>query len=218
VIIGLVLAYSLFSISTGVALFTQIGVLGLAISLAFQSTIKDALTGWMFLARDAFAVGDIVVVKEVSGVVEMMGLLMTQIRSSPGDLITLRNGEITHIINRSKDWSRMDFTVLVDYSTDVKQAMTILREVFQEMKSDSVWGLQLISEPDILGVDQFDPNGISLKIRAQTLPGQQFNVTREYQLRLNQAFKGAGIKIPVPQQEVRVRASETGTDASRQEI
>lgn len=209
---GLIVAYGLLSLSTGVVLFAQIGFLGLAVSLAFQSSIKDALAGWLLLAQDAFAIGDLISVnedlasvRENSGVVEEMKLLMTQIRSSSGGLTTLRNGEITVVTNHSKDWSRMDFAVLVDYDTDVKLAMKILSQVFKAMQSDPVWGAQLLSKPDILGVDQFDQYGILLKIRAQTQPGQQFSVTREFRLRLNQALKDAGIKIPVPQREIRYR-------------
>lgn len=201
VTVGLIVAYSLFSFSTGLTLFTQIGVLGLATSLAFQSTIKDALTGWMLLASDAFTVGDIISIKDASGVVEEMGLLMTQIRNSPGELITIRNGEITSVTNRSKDWSRMDFNILVDYSTDLKQAMTLMKEVFQAMQTDPVWGQQLLGEPDIVGIEHFDQHGALLKIRVQTQPGQQFSVTREFRLRLNQAFKEAGIKLPISQPE-----------------
>lgn len=205
VIVGLILAYASLSISTGLTLFTEIGVFGLAISLAFQSAIKDILAGWLLLAQDAFAIGDLVAVKEMSGIVEDMSLSMTHLRSSAGDLISLRNGEINSVFNRSKDWSRLDFTVLVDYETDIKQALAILQTVFQTMQSDPAWQTQFINTPDILGVEQFDLNGIMLKIRVQTQPGQQFNVTREFRLRLNQAFKAASIKIAIPQQEVRVR-------------
>jgi len=207
VIAGLMLAYSLFSFTTGLTLFAGLGVLGLAVSLAFQSSIKDALTGWMFLARDAYTVGDVVAVKDVAGVVERMSLFMTQIRNSAGDLITLRNGEITTVINRSKDWSRMDFTVLVDYETDTKQAMILMQDVMKTMQADPGWGAELIGEPDILGIEQFEQDGILLKIRIQTQPGQQFNVIREFRFRLNQGFKTAGIKIPIPQREVRYRTS-----------
>ncbi|MDX2230357.1 MAG: mechanosensitive ion channel [Leptolyngbyaceae cyanobacterium bins.349] len=207
VILGLVLAYASLSLSTGLTLFTEIGVFGLAISLAFQSAIKDILAGWMLLAQDAFAIGDLVAVKEMAGVVEDMSLSMTHLRSSAGELISLRNGEITSVSNRSKEWSRMDFTVLVDYETDVKQALSVLRSVFQTMQSDPVWGTQLISDPDILGIEQFDLNGLLLKIRVQTQAGQQFNVTREFRLRLTQAFKDAGIKPAISKQEVRMRNS-----------
>jgi small conductance mechanosensitive channel len=160
----------------------------------------------MLLARDAYTVGDIVIVKGETGVVEEMGLFITQIRSSPGNLITLRNGEITTVSNFSKGWASMDFAVRVDYATDLKPALKVMQAVLQTMQTDPEWGPQLLGEPDILGVDQFEPDGIVLKIRTQTQPGQQFGVTREFRLRLNQAFQQAGIKIALPQREVRYRA------------
>lgn len=160
------------------------------------------------MARDAFTLGDFVMVKEVTGVVEEMGLFMTQIRSSPGELITIRNGEITTVINSTKDWARMDFTVLVDYATDVKQAMALMQEAFHSMQADPLWKPQLIGEPDILGIEQFQSDGILLKIRTQTQPGQQYDVTREFRFRLNHLFQQAGIRIAIPQREVRYRKED----------
>jgi|GEM_PF-1753034 len=139
------------------------------------------------------------------GVVETMGLMMTQIRSSAGELISLRNGDITTVANRSKDWSRMDFTVLVDHGTDLPRAMAVMGEMLQSLQADPAWQAQLIGEPDILAVEQFQPHGILLKLRTQTQPGQQLPITREFQLRLHQAFHQAGVRVAVPQQEVRFK-------------
>jgi small conductance mechanosensitive channel len=204
-IAGLLLAYSLFSLSTGLTLFAGVGALGVIASLVFQSSIKDALAGLMLLTRDAFTLGDLIAVREMVGVVETMGLMITQIRSSAGELITLRNGDITTVANRSKDWSRMDFTVLVDHGTDLQRALAVMAEVLQAMQADPAWQAQFIGEPDILAVEQFQPHGILLKLRTQTQPGQQLPVTREFQLRLHQAFQQAGLRIAVPQQEVRFK-------------
>jgi small conductance mechanosensitive channel len=78
-------------------------------------------------------------------------------------------------------------------------------DVLKTMQTDPEWEPKLLGEPDILGVEQFEQDGILLRIRTQTQPGQQFNVTREFRLRLNQAFRHAGIKIPIPQREIRYR-------------
>lgn len=204
-IAGLLLAYSLFSLSTGLTLFAGVGALGVIASLVFQSSIKDALAGLMLLTRDAFTLGDLIAIREMVGVVETMGLMITQIRSSAGELITLRNGDITTVANRSKDWSRMDFTVLVDHGTDLQRAMAVMGEVLQSLQADPAWQAQLIGEPDILAVEQFQPHGILLRLRTQTQPGQQLPITREFQLRLHQAFHQAGVSIALPQQEVRFK-------------
>lgn len=205
VIGGVILAVNLITLSSGFTLGLQLGVLGVVVSLAFQSTIKDALAGTLLLARDAYTTGDLVTVQDASGVVETMGLCLTQIRNSAGQLITLRNGTITTVANASRDWARLDFTLWVDHDTDIKQALATMGEVFYQLQASPSWAAKLIDQPDILGVEQIDPQGILLKIRAQTAPGQQFSVTREYRSRLNQAFKAKGIKPAIPQRELRYR-------------
>jgi small-conductance mechanosensitive channel len=179
--------------------------------LVFQSTIQDALSGVLLLGRDAYTIGDTVAIQDITGVVETMGLAMTQIRNSPGQLITLRNGQITSVANYSRDWARMDYSVLVDHDTDIKQALTVMAEVLQTLQASPDWADKLIDQPDILGISQIDPQGILLQIRTQTAPGQQFSVLREYRLRLNQAFNAEGIRLALPQREVRYRDPDPNT-------
>ncbi len=205
--IGIVLVVSLLTLSSGWTLTVRLGVLGVLVSLAFQSAIKDALAGSVLLAKDAYVVGDLVTIQDLFGVVETMGLYITQIRSSPGSLVTLRNSAITSVANHSYSWARMDFTVWVDHDTDVNQALAIMRSVFESLSASPDWAAKLIDEPDILGVEQLDSQGILLRIRAQTHPGQQWSVIREYRLRLNQAFRAGGIKLAIPQRELRQRTT-----------
>lgn len=211
-VLGVVLAISLLTLSSGWTLTLRLGVLGVLVSLAFQSAIKDALAGSLLLAKDAYVIGDMVTIKDLFGVVETMGLYMTQIRSSPGSLVTLRNGDITAVANHSRDWARMDFTLWVDHDTDLNQALAVMRSVFDSMQASPDWAAKLIDQPDILGVDQVDPQGILLKIRTQTRPGKQMGVTREYRLRLSQAFRANGIQIALPQREVRYRPAANNRD------
>jgi small conductance mechanosensitive channel len=207
VILGGLIAISLLAFSSGWTLTLQLGVAGVVISLAFQSAIKNAVAGAQLLARDAYTLGDIIAVNNVSGVVEAMDLSLTQIRSSAGQLITLRNGDIATVTNSSRDWARMDYTLWVDHDTDIPAALTLMQEVLHSLQTDPAWAAHRIETPDILAVDQIAPQGISLKIRAQTAPGQQFSLTREYHLRLLHAFKCHGIQVAIPQHELRYRSS-----------
>lgn len=47
-----------------------------------------------------------------------------------------------------------------------------------------------------------------VKIWIKTRPLKQWNVAREYRLRLKLAFDKAGISIPVPHQDISVRQPE----------
>lgn len=205
VVLGILSALSLLTLSSGWTLTLRLGVLGVLVSLAFQSAIKDALAGSLLLAKDAYVIGDLVTINDLFGVVETMGLSITQIRSSPGSLVTLRNGEITTVSNHSRDWARMDLTIWVDHDTDVNLALAVMQSVFDSLQASPDWATKLIDNPDVLGVEQLDTQGILLRIRTQTRPGQQWSVTREYRLRLNHAFRARGIKLAVPQREIRHR-------------
>ena len=99
----------------------------------------------------------------------------------------------------------MDFTVLVDHGTDLQRAMAVMEEILQSLKADPAWQAQLIGEPDILAVEQFQPHGILLKLRTQTQAGQQVPITREFQLRLHQTFHQAGVSSALAQQDVRFK-------------
>jgi small conductance mechanosensitive channel len=205
VVLGILSALSLLTLSSGWTLTLRLGVLGVLVSLAFQSAIKDALSGSLLLAKDAYVIGDLVTINDLFGMVETMGLSITQIRSSPGSLVTLRNGDITTVSNHSRDWARMDLTIWVDHDTDLHQALAIMQAVFESMQASPEWATKLIDNPDILGVEQVDPQGILLRIRTQTRPSKQMAITREYRLRLNQAFKDHSIKPALPQREIRHR-------------
>ncbi|QUY45423.1 mechanosensitive ion channel domain-containing protein [Acaryochloris marina] len=60
----------------------------MAISLASQGIIKDAINGFLVIAEDQFGVGDIIKVEGFTGTVETLNLRITQIRNAEGQLIT----------------------------------------------------------------------------------------------------------------------------------
>ncbi|MGH2413583.1 MAG: mechanosensitive ion channel family protein, partial [Microcystaceae cyanobacterium] len=115
------------------------GILGFAISFGSQNLIKNIITGAMNLLIDSYAVGDWVIIGDVSGSVEQMNLFFTQIRGSTGDLITIPNGIVGIVHNQSKDWSQVNLTIQVSYGTDVDEALTVINDVAQQLYGDSQW-------------------------------------------------------------------------------
>lgn len=84
-------------------LIASAGVLGLAIGLGAQSIVRDVIAGLFMLMEDQYGVGDQIVVLEVTGVVERVGLRITTVRDDSGTLWYLRNGEILKVGNRSQN-------------------------------------------------------------------------------------------------------------------
>jgi small-conductance mechanosensitive channel len=153
-VIGLILAFRILTWFSDFRLVASAGVLGVAASIGLQSALKDAVRGAMVLWQDAYTVGDVIATGEVSGYVENLNLLATQLRSSAGELITISNGEITTVKNMTKDWSRMDLMVDIAYKSDVDKALNIMGQTLATMAQAPEWQDKILEAPDILAIEQ----------------------------------------------------------------
>lgn len=181
------------------------GIVGFAISFAFQDLIKDIINGFRILWVDAFAIGDVIVVGDISGLVEALTLVYTQLRDFEGRLITIPNSEIRIIQNLTKDWSRVDFTIEISYETNVDRGIEIIQKVAEQMYIEPEWQEQIIEPPELLGVDSLTHSGILIRIWIKTQPLKQWIVSREFRRRLKRAFDHEGISIGMPQQSLSLK-------------
>ena len=92
------------------------GILGVAIGFGSQSLVKDFLAGVFILVEDQFGVGDTVDLGEASGVVEVVSLRTTRLRSVDGTVWHVPNGEIARVGNKSQHWSRALLDIQVAYT------------------------------------------------------------------------------------------------------
>ncbi len=183
-----------------VPLLASAGLLGVALSLPSQNLIKDAINGFLIIFEDQYALGDMITVGTVGGLVEKLNLRMTQVRDSEGRLITIPNSEVKIVANLSSRWSRADLTIPVSYQANVDQALTLIEDVGLDMTQDPEWQDQILEKPNVLGIDNFSDRGIMIRILIKTQPLKQWAVAREYRRRLKITLDAAGINIPVPQQ------------------
>lgn len=190
-----------------IPLLAGAGLIGLAISFAAQSLVKDMINGFFILLEDQYAVGDVISVDDVSGLVENMNLRITQLRNNEGQLITIPNSAITVVRNLSKDWSRVDLTINLAYGTDPNRALSAIQAITQEMEQDPKWQEKILEPPEVLGIDQIDHTGLLIRVWIKTLPLQQWIVAREFRRRLALALEQEGLAIGVPQQSLRLRNS-----------
>ncbi|NES94382.1 MAG: mechanosensitive ion channel family protein [Desertifilum sp. SIO1I2] len=199
--VGILSILSVVGVNIG-PLLAGAGILGLGISFAAQSLIKDTINGFFILLEDQYAVGDVIAVGTVSGLVENMNLRITQLRNAEGRLITVPNSEIAIVENLSKDWSRVDVAIDVSYGSDVDRALSIIDEVAQKMSKEPVWREKIIDPPQVLGIDQISHMGVLIRVWIKTKPLEQWSVAREYRRRLKIALDQQGIAIGVPQQSL----------------
>ncbi|MBO0719487.1 MAG: mechanosensitive ion channel [Blastocatellia bacterium] len=176
------------------------GVIGIAVGFGAQSLIKDLFAGLLILLEDQYSVGDTVKIGEASGTVEHLTLRATRIRGLDGALTSIPNGSISIVSNMSKDWSRVVLDVEVSTEEDIDRTMKLMVEEAQQMKKEMP--RDILEEPMMLGVDKLSSTSVTLRLMLKTTPTKHFEIGRELRRRIKFAFERAGIKAPMPQQQL----------------
>lgn len=176
------------------------GVLGVALGFGAQTLVKDWLSGLFMLIEDQYGVGDVVNLGEASGVVEAIGLRVTQVRDLSGTLWYVRNGEVLRVGNMTQGWSRALVEVQVPPDADVDRAMEVLRAAAAEIAADPELSPHLLAEPEVTGFEDLRAEAVMLRTIIKVAPAKQWVVQRALRARIRERFAEAGISMALPRQ------------------
>ncbi|MCU0876754.1 MAG: mechanosensitive ion channel [Pirellulaceae bacterium] len=190
-------------------------VVGVAVAFGAQSLIKDYFTGFMVLMEQQYMIGDVVRICGVDGQVEAITLRMTVLRDLEGRVHFIPHGQITTVTNLTHGWSRAVFDIPVAYKEDADRVMGVAMEICHEIKQDATFGLMIIDEPQMYGVDALGDSGVVIKFALKTRPLRQWEIKREMLRRIKRRFDELGIEIPFPHRTLYVR-SEDGLGGAEQ--
>ena len=76
------------------ALVAGLGIGGIAVGLAAQSTLGDLFASLAIVVDRPFSIGDSVAVRDMSGSVERIGVKTTHLRSASGEQLVFSNSDI----------------------------------------------------------------------------------------------------------------------------
>ena len=200
-VVGVLVGLSVIGVNTA-PLLAGAGLIGVAISLASQNLIRDAINGFFIILEDQYAVGDVVGIGDATGFVEAINLRITQLRDTEGRLITVPNSEIRTVTNYTSNWSQVDLKIPIAYHSDVEKAISLVEKISDSMMRDQSYRKEILEKPIFLGVDEFSNQGIILRVWIKTKPLQQWLIGREYCRRVKNAFDQAGIELSLPQQKI----------------
>ena len=183
-------------------LIASAGIIGVAIGFGSQALVKDFLSGIFMIFEDQYGVGDVVDVGEATGTVEAVSLRVTRLRDVDGTVWYVRNGEIMRVGNMSQNWARTVLDIPVSFSEDLHRVRGILQDVAHGLWEDEDFKDVIIEEPEVWGVERWDPDGVVVRVTLKTAPLEQWEVAREMRQRIKTRFDYEGIEIPLPQRVV----------------
>jgi len=177
-------------------LIASAGILGAALGFGAQSLVRDVLNGLFMVFEDQLGVGDIVNLGEVSGVVERLGIRVTELRDVDGTLWFIRNGDIVRVGNYSQDWARVVLDIPVPYDSDVQSVQDRLLETAREFSRHPEWRRKVLAEPEVWGIESISAEALVVRLVVQVRGGEQWAAKRALHAEIKKALDSEGIDLP----------------------
>jgi moderate conductance mechanosensitive channel len=197
-IVGLLMfliVLSIWGINVAPAL-AGLGILGLVIGLGAQKFINDLISGFFIIFEQHFDVGDIIEVQGFKGEVTDIGLKTTRLKNWKGEVKLLSNGEISTLINYSKNPSIAIVDFGIAYPEDIQKTIDLLTSELPKMQLDfSV----MLEEPKVIGVIGLNSSSVDLRVTSKTVNEQHYAIERELRKRIKHILDENNIEIPFPQ-------------------
>ncbi|AGK56181.1 mechanosensitive ion channel family protein [Bacillus sp. 1NLA3E] len=171
------------------------GIVGLAVGFGAQNLVRDIITGFFIIFEDQFSVGDYVRIGQYEGTVEEIGLRTTKIKSFSGERHVIPNGGITDVTNFSIHNSMAIVDVGIAYEEDIDRAEKVILELLETLPDKYE---EIISPPQLLGVQSLGPSEVVLRIVAETEPMRHLAVSRMIRKDVKHWLDERNIEIPFP--------------------
>lgn len=168
------------------------GIVGLAIGLGAQALIRDLVAGISIVFDNYYDVDDIIEIKGYKGRVIEIGLKSTKIIGWRGDVKIFSNGDITEVINYSKNPSVGVVDIDVDYRQDMNKVLSLLEENIPAVCSKFP---QILEGPSILGVIKVGANSFTVRIIVKTKSEEHYEVERSIFRAVKELFEKNHIEI-----------------------
>jgi len=181
------------------SLAAVVGAIGLAIGLAFQGSISNVAAGVMLVVLRPFKVGHFVEVAGVSGNVDNIDIMTTNLTTPDNKKIIIPNSKIFDeiIINyTAQKMRRIDLKIGIGYDDDIKLAKQVMEDV---VKSDE----RVLKDPEpMIGVIELGESSVNIVLRPWVKTDDYWPAYMDITENVKLRFDEEGITIPYPQREI----------------
>ena len=195
-IISVIIILAIWGVNVLPAL-AGLGIVGLVVGLGAQKFIQDLIAGFFIIFEHHFDVGDVIEVQGFKGTVSDIGLKTTKIRNWKGNIRIFNNGEVTTLINYSRNPSIGIVEFGIAYKEDIAKTIDVLNAAFPQFKSR--YEDIILDMPAVSGVINLGSSSVDLRVTVKTLNEQHYSIERELRRFIKETLDTNGIEIPFPQ-------------------
>lgn len=189
------------------------GIIGIAIGFGAQTLVQDLITGMFILIEDSLAIDDFVDLGGQMGTVEGLSLRTVRLRDLDGILHIVPFSQIQAIHNMSRQFGVALIRVKVPHTSAVDDVRALLLEVSEDVRSDPEFGRNIWAPLEFQGVERFEDGAAVLRVRIRTAPVMQWDIAREFNLRLKRRFEEDGLDLATQRISLRMEGqADASTD------
>ncbi|MEK4701782.1 mechanosensitive ion channel family protein [Solibacillus sp. FSL R7-0668] len=171
------------------------GIASVAIAFGAQNLVRDVITGFFIILEDQFSVGDYVRIGAAEGTVMEIGLRTTKLKGNNGEQFILPNGSIAEVVNYSINNSKAMIDMQVALDADIEKVQKIIQDYLDTLPSQHE---ELVNAPLFLGVTNTTSTEATIRITVETLPLQQYAISRVIRKDVMDILMRNGIPLAVP--------------------
>jgi small conductance mechanosensitive channel len=180
------------------AIFAGAGILGAGLGFGAQSLVRDLISGLFIVFEDQYGVGDSVDLGQANGVVESVGLRVTQVRDLEGTLWFVRNGEIVRVGNQSQGWARVVIDVALEYNANIEKAQEALTRAAKSLTNKNA----LIGTAEVWGINALSGEQVVVRLVQKTKPEDKDDLARELRKLVKAELDKSKIKLATGQNSI----------------
>lgn len=189
------------------SIIALLGSATLAIGLSLQESLGNFAGGILILVMRPFGIHDYIVSEGVEGKVLNIGLVYTTLLTIDNRRITIPNGTLSNAVITNvtaQEKRRIDLTIGISYSSDLKQAKAILERIYKEDPQI------LQDEPITVYVDELAESSVILGSRGWAATEDYWSARWRIIEPTKLEFDAAGIEIPYNQMDVNIIQKKEG--------
>lgn len=172
---------------------------GVAAGMALSGNLQNLAGGLIILLFKPFKVGDMIEAQGVLGIVKEIQIIHTILQTPDNKEIFVPNGSLSSgsITNYSKmETRRVDFTVSVEYGTDVEKVTNALRDIAD---ADS----RVLKDPQaFIALSGLADSSVNFTFRVWVKGTDYWPVYFELNKQIYEEFNRQDIKFPFPQLQI----------------
>jgi small-conductance mechanosensitive channel len=177
------------------------GVAGIVIGFAAQTVVSSIISGFFLISEKSLAVGDLIKVGDVTGVVLSVDILSVKLRTLDNLYMRIPNENIIKnnitIVTRFPI-RRLDITFTVSYHEDMETVKSVLLRTAAENR-------YCLEAPEPLFIiDKFDDSGIVILFAVWFESSNFINAKNSVSIGIKKSFEEQGIEIPYKRLDITV--------------